>query len=85
MEKKKETIRFDCFDAAITCVAFHPSEQCVMASTASKTISMFDLRTEQIVQHYEAHNGAVNSFSLHTDGTHMVSVSANSKIKVFFV
>ena len=56
-----------------------------MASTASKTISMFDLRTEQIVQHYEAHNDAVNSFSLHPDGTHMVSVSANSEIKVFVV
>lgn len=43
---------------------------------------MFDLRSEQIIQHYEAHHDAVNSFSLHPEGNHMVSVSANSEIKV---
>lgn len=55
----------------------------VFASTSQKTISAFDLRTEQIVQHYEAHHDAVNQFSIHPDGTHMVSVSANSEIKVW--
>ena len=43
---------------------------------------MFDLRYEQIVQHYEAHPAAVNSFSVHPEGGHMVSVSSNSEIKV---
>jgi WD40 repeat protein len=50
----------------------------VLASTVQKTISMFDLRTEQIVQHYEAHHDAVNAFSVHPDGNHMISVSGNS-------
>jgi centriolar protein POC1 len=54
----------------------------VLASTNNKTISMFDLRTEEIVQHYEAHHASVNSFSVHPEGTHMISVSTNSEIKV---
>jgi WD40 repeat protein len=45
VEKKKEAQKYDCFEAPITCTAFHPLEQCVLASTAQKTISMFDLRT----------------------------------------
>jgi centriolar protein POC1 len=45
---------------------------------------MFDLRTEEVVQHYEAHHASVNSFSVHPEGTHMVSVSTNSEIKVAF-
>lgn len=78
VEKKKESLRYDCFDAPITCVSFHPMEQSVLASTANGTISMFDVRTEQIIQHYEAHQNSVNSFTLHPEGTHMVSVSSNS-------
>lgn len=54
----------------------------MLASTAQKTISMFDLRTGQITQHYEAHHDSVNSFAVHPEGTHMVSVSSNSEIKV---
>ena len=78
VEKRKEIQKYDCFDAAITCTAFHPTSECVLASTAEKTISMFDLRQQQIVQHYEAHHAAVNSFSVHPDGNHMLSVSSNS-------
>lgn len=84
VEKRKEVQRYDCFDAAITCTAFHPTDQTVLASTADKAISMFDLRHEQIVQHYDAHPGSVNSFSIHPEGNHMVSVSNNSEIKVNF-
>lgn len=74
--------KHDCFDAPITCTAFHPTDQTVLASTADKAISMFDLRHGQIIQHYEAHPGSVNSFSIHPEGNHMVSVSNNSEIKV---
>lgn len=46
---------------------------------------MFDLRQQQIVQHYEAHHSGVNSFSVHPEGNHMVSVSSNSEIKVKYI
>lgn len=45
IEKKKEVQRYDCFEGAITCTNFHPTDQCVFASTNNKTISMFDLRS----------------------------------------
>ena len=44
VEKRKEIQKYDCFDAPITCTAFHPNQNCILASTASKTISMFDAR-----------------------------------------
>ncbi len=56
---------------------FHPLEQCVLTATKSKHITMHDIRTEKIVQHYEAHQGSVNNFSIHPDGGFMVSVSNN--------
>ncbi len=84
IETKKQIQVYNCFDGSITHTQFHPKDQCVLASTNNKTISMFDLRTEQIVQHYQAHHDAVNSFSIHPEGTHMVSVSSNSEVKVDF-
>ena len=42
---------------------------------------MHDVRTEKIIQHYEAHSGSVNSIDVHPDGGFMVSVSSN-EIKV---
>jgi len=58
-------------------------EQCIITATKSKHITIHDVRTEKIVQHYDAHEGPVNSFAVHPDGGFMVSVSGN-EIKVNF-
>ena len=39
---------------------------------------MFDLRSKEIVQHYEAHMASVRSFSIHPSGTYLLSVADNS-------
>lgn len=47
---------------------------------------MHDVRTEKIVQHYEAHSGSVNDIAVHPDGSFMVSVSSNEiKVIIFRV
>jgi WD40 repeat protein len=43
-----------------------------------KTITMHDLRTLKIIQHYEAHPSSVNDIAVHPDGNYMVSVSGNN-------
>ena len=55
VEKKKCIQKYDCFDDPISKTTFHPLEQCIITATKSKHITIHDVRTEKIVQHYDAH------------------------------
>lgn len=48
-----------------------------------KTIKIYDLRSNQILQHYNAHAGAVNQISFHPSGFYLGSVSNDSKVKIW--
>lgn len=48
-----------------------------------KTIKIYDLRNNELLQHYNAHAGAVNMIDFHPSGFYMGSVSNDSKVKVW--
>ncbi len=48
-----------------------------------KTVKIYDLRSNQLLQHYNAHKGAVNEISFHPTGLYMASCSDDSKIKIW--
>jgi hypothetical protein len=48
-----------------------------------KTIKIYDLRSNQILQHYNAHAGPVYQIDFHPSGFYMASVSKDSKVKLW--
>ena len=55
-----------------------------MASCSDdKTIKIYDLRNNELLQHYNAHAGAVNMIDFHPSGFYMGSVSNDSKVKIW--
>lgn len=48
-----------------------------------KTIKIYDLRSNQLLQHYNAHKGRVNEISFHPTGLYMASCSDDSKVKIW--
>jgi len=48
-----------------------------------KTIKIYDLRNNELLQHYNAHSGAVNMIDFHPSGFYMTSVSNDAKVKVW--
>jgi WD40 repeat protein len=48
-----------------------------------KTIKVYDLRSNQLLQHYNAHKGRVNDISFHPTGLYMASCSDDSKVKIW--
>lgn len=44
---------------------------------------MYDLRSNQLLQHYNAHKGRVNEISFHPTGLYMASCSDDSKVKIW--
>lgn len=48
-----------------------------------KTIKIYDLRNNELLQHYNAHAGAVNMIDFHPSGFYMGSVANDSKVKVW--
>jgi centriolar protein POC1 len=48
-----------------------------------KTIKIYDLRNNELLQHYNAHAGAVNMIDFHPSGFYMGSVSNDSKVKIW--
>ena len=44
---------------------------------------MWDTRLGKLIQHYNAHDNAVNRLAFHPFGYHMASVSNDGKIKIW--
>jgi len=63
-------------------VTFHPDGLCVAACSSDHTIKIWDIRMNQLLQHYAAHQDAVNSISIHPSGDYMVSASSDMTTKV---
>lgn len=67
----------------ITNVAFHPDGTCVASCSADQTIKIFDLRSNQLLQHYNAHNDVVHSIDFHTSGNYLISAGGDETIKIW--
>ncbi|KAL5011018.1 hypothetical protein ScPMuIL_013323 [Solemya velum] len=68
------------------CVKFHPDEDkqhLFVAGTSDKKIICWDIRSEEIVQEYDRHLGAVNSITFVDQNRRFVSTSDDKSLRVW--
>ncbi|XP_071528942.1 pre-mRNA-processing factor 17 [Panulirus ornatus] len=68
------------------CVKFHPDEEkqnLFVAGTSDKKIVCWDIRTEEIVQEYDRHLGAVNTITFIDENRRFVSTSDDKSLRVW--
>ena len=66
----------------VTYVDFHPSGTCIAAAGMDNTVKVWDVRTHQLLQHYQLHSAAVNALSFHPSGNYLVTASSDSTLKI---
>lgn len=58
---KKELINtFSDHQGTVNSVRFHPDGTCVASASSDRSIKIFDLRSNRLLQHYDAHQESVN-------------------------
>jgi centriolar protein POC1 len=55
----------------------------VAACSSDYTIKIWDLRSNQLLQHYPAHTDVVNQIEFHPSGNYLLSGSADSTLKIW--
>lgn len=60
-----------------------PSDLGFASYSDDKTIKIYDVRSNQLLQHYNAHKGPVNEISFHPTGYYMASCSTDAKVKIW--
>ena len=73
-------MQFDFSQKAIVISKFNSG---LATCSDDKTIKVYDLRSNQLLQHYNAHKAAVNEISFHPTGLYMASCSDDSKVKIW--
>ena len=61
---------------------FHPDGTCIASASSDSTISVWDVRSNQLMQHYTAHTAPVTSLTFHPSGNFLISASLDSTLKV---
>lgn len=64
-------------------VAFHPDGTCVAAGSADRTVKLWDLRSNALLQHYPAHGDAVTGVSFHESGNYALSSGMEGSLKIW--
>lgn len=67
----------------VNSVKFHPDGTCVASGSQDKNIKIFDIRSNRLLQHYDAHNEQVNSIAFHPSGKYLISTSNDATLKVW--
>ena len=62
---------------------FHPDGTCIASGSSDKVIKIFDIRSQQPIQHYDASADAVNGVDFHPNGRYLLSASADSTVKIW--
>lgn len=67
----------------VSTVAFHPDGTCVASAGADNSIKVWDVRTNQLLQHYKAHAGAITNLAFHPSGSFLMSSSLDTTLKIW--
>jgi len=64
-------------------VRFHPDGTCVAACSEDNSIKIWDIRSQRLIQHYDAHSKEVTSIAFHPNGRYLVSSSKDDTVKIW--
>ena len=62
---------------------FHPDGTCVASGSQDKSIKIWDIRSQRLIQHYDAHSAQVNEIDFHPNGRYLLSSSNDSTLKIW--
>ena len=62
---------------------FHPDGTCIASGSSDRSIKIWDIRSQRLLQHYDAHQDGVNSVAFHPNGRFLLSASNDSTIKIW--
>lgn len=71
-----------CAVSGVRTVKFHPHGSVIAAASADNSIKLWDVRSRQLLQHYAAHDAAVNAIDFHPSGDFLISASDDTALKV---
>jgi len=81
-QKKYCTASFQDHVDIVNKVLFHPDGSCIAACSDDNSIKLWDIRTNRLLQHYDAHSAAVTNIAFN-DGDHILSSSLDGLVKVW--
>jgi len=64
-------------------VRFHPDGTCIASCSHDKKIKIFDIRSQRLIQHYDAHSESVSSVSFHPTGNYLLSSGFDATLKIW--
>jgi centriolar protein POC1 len=64
-------------------VKFHPDGTCIASGSMDKSIKIWDIRSQRLIQHYDAHSSQVNEIDFHPNGRYLLSSSNDSTLKIW--
>ena len=70
-------------DAGINSVKFHPDGTCLASGGQDKTIKIWDIRSQRLIQKYDAHSAPCNEIDFHPNGRYLLSSSNDSTLKIW--
>ena len=70
-------------EGGVNSVKFHPDGTCVASGSQDKTVKIWDIRSQRLIQHYDAHSAEVNEIGFHPNGRYLLSSSNDSTLKIW--
>jgi centriolar protein POC1 len=70
-------------ESGVNSVKFHPDGTCVASGSQDRTIKIWDIRSQRLIQHYDAHSGDVTEIGFHPNGRYLLSSSNDSTLKIW--
>ena len=64
-------------------VAFSPDGERLASAGGDGTVKIWNSRTGELIQKFDAHTGFACSVAFHPDGKHLASVGADKQVKVW--